>query len=393
MQIGFLRLSDENLYGVRSLSILEPLGLEYLIGNINPIHSYKMWDLNVGDVFNDYADCDFICITVPTPLYNQAKALISLIHTTCKAKVVVGGPHPSALPEECISDLGADYVVVGEGESALEHIFNNTHNQIITGESLDINLIKFPTRYGNRDNYKLDIEGNPNVASMITSRSCPYQCIFCSSKKIFGNKLRLRSVDNVIEELRIIKAIGYNHIIFLDDTFTFDRARTMDMCNEMIANNFKFNWWVDTRVDKVDEELLSKMKEAGCVFIVYGIESGNIDILKRIKKSITPDKAREAIKLTKKVGIKCKTNFMLGHVDETANQMIDTINLSLELRADKTSFYQVIPLPGTEQFKYVKISSTADYDNFKWYGDKVPSICKISSEKLKEMQKEAYRIS
>jgi hypothetical protein len=84
---------------------------------------------------------------------------------------------------------------------------------------------------------------------------------------------------------------------------------------------------------------------------------------------------------------------MLGHVDETANQMIDTINLSLELRADKTSFYQVIPLPGTEQFKYVKISSTADYDNFKWYGDKVPSICKISSEKLKEMQKEAYRIS
>ena len=134
------------------------------------------------------------------------------------------------------------------------------------------------------------------------------------------------------------------------------------------------------------------MKEAGCSFIVYGIESGNEEILKRIKKGINLEQIRKAVSITKKLGIKCKANLMLGHYMETMKQMTDTIKLGLELQADKTSFYKVIPLPGTELFKYIKLENTLEYDRFKWYGDNIPSICdkSINPEKLNTIQEMAY---
>lgn len=398
MKIGFVRLDDRQLYEGNRVSVLEPLGLEYVISNLGMDCDIATWDLNVGDEFKDYEACDYICITIPTPLYNQAKRLIERIRETCKAKVIVGGPHPSIHAVECVNDLKADYVVKGEGEGAIRRIIENPPNldyKILYNniEPLNIDSIKFPKRI-NKGRYRLDLPnvGDQTVASVITSRSCPYSCTFCSSKKILGNKLRMRSVDNLMEELIQLANMGYNTLIFLDDAFTFDRDRTMELCDRMKCLEFK--WWIDTRVDKVDEELLEHMKTAGCSFIVYGIESGNEEILKRIKKGITLDSVRKAAAATKKVGIGFKANLMLGHHNETLQQMTDTIKLALELRADKTSFYQVIPLPGTELFSYINIKDTSEYDRFKWYGDNIPTICdrSITSDKLKMIQEIAYNL-
>ena len=392
MKIGFVRLDDRQLYNDTRVSVLEPLGLEYLLSNIGIECEVKSWDLNIGDEFKDYYDCEFICITIPTPLYNQAKKLIKQIHETSNSKIIVGGPHASIFPDECINDLNSDYVVVGEGENVIKQIIDNPeikiHKQI---NPIDINNIKFPKKI-NKGKYKLDIDYNENqvVASVITARSCPYPCTFCSSKMVFGNKLRMRSVNNIIEELEFLKEQDYNTLIFLDDTFTFNRDRTIELCKRM--NNLNFEWWVDTRVDKVDDELLGYMKEAGCSFIVYGIESGNEEILKRIKKGINIEQIRKAVSLTKRLGIKCKANLMLGHYQETMQQMTDTIKLGLELQADKTSFYKVIPLPGTELFKYITLENTLEYDRFKWYGNNIPAICDktINPEKLNTIQEMAY---
>jgi anaerobic magnesium-protoporphyrin IX monomethyl ester cyclase len=393
MKIGFIRLSDQQLYE-KQVTVIEPLGLEYVMSNLGFESDIVFWDLNLGEIFEKYEDCNFICITIPTSLYNQAKQIIKKIHNTCEAKVIVGGPHPSINPTECLFDLGADFVVRGEGEGTIQKIIEN---QSLVGtinsncEPLDINSIKFPKRV-NVGKYKLDLDNYKNqvVASVITSRSCPYPCTFCSSKKIFGNKIRLRSVENIFEELVELKNTGYNTIIFLDDAFTFNRKRTIELCKKIEPLNFR--WWIDTRVDKIDQELLECMKKAGCAFIVYGIESGNEEILKRIKKGIDLETIRSAIKMTKDVGIKCKANLMLGHYKETLKQMTDTIKLGFELQADKTSFYQVIPLPGTELFEHIKLKNTTEYDRFKWYGNNIPVICdpSITSEKLKLVQEMAY---
>jgi radical SAM superfamily enzyme YgiQ (UPF0313 family) len=396
MKIGFIRLDDRQLYDNRPVTILEPLGLEYLISSIKNEHETVLWDLNLGDKLENYENCDYICLTVPTPLYNQAKHITKLIHDTSSAKVIVGGPHPSISPQECLDDLGADYAVKGEGELVLGDILQNYMDTgIYEGNpvNIDVNALKYPSRT-NKGRYRLDLspDEHQTVASVITSRSCPYPCTFCSSKKIFGNRLRLRSVDNIISELTELKTAGYDTLIFLDDAFTFDRQRTIEICKKMVGMGFR--WWIDTRVDKVDEELLEYMKAAGCAFIVYGIESGNEEILKRIKKGIHLDSIRNAVKITKAAGIRCKANLMLGHHDETIDQMADTISLALELQATKTSFYQVIPLPGTELFQYIKITDTSEYDRFKWYGDNIPTICdkSINSDKLKAIQELAYTL-
>lgn len=396
MKIGFVRLDDRNLYDSKPVTMLEPLGLEYLISNLGFECETVLWDLNSGDEFKDYEDCDYICITIPTPLYNQAKRLIKTIKWNCKAEIIVGGPHPSINPQECIDDLNADYAIKGEGENIIKRIITEKLSKgaytVPYGER-DIDSIAFPRRM-NKGRYRLDLNDTTNqtVASVITSRSCPYPCTFCSSKKIFGTKLRLRSVDNILAELSGLHNAGYDTLIFLDDAFTFNRQRTIDICKGMEGMNFK--WWIDTRVDNVDEELLEHMKSAGCSFIVYGIESGNEEILKRIKKGIHLPDIRKAIEITKKSGIGCKANLMLGHHNETLQQMADTINMALELGATKTSFYQVIPLPGTELFNHITINSTEEYDRFKWYGHDIPTICdkSISSSDLKIVQEMAYRL-
>lgn len=399
MKIGFVRLDDSPIYEKRSKSVLEPLGIQYLISNLKSQYDIKVWDLNVGDRFEDYDRFDYICITIPTPLYNNAKKLIESIHKNSPAKVIVGGPHPSARPNQSLNDLKADFVVVGEGECILNNILEGNSTEKILGVDkdktyLEINAINYPDRiHTDKNKYKLDYGDLDKqiLAGVITSRSCPYPCTFCASKTIFGNTLRKRTVKNILAELAELLENGYNTIIFLDDTFTFDKERTKYLCEQIIERKLKFIWWVDTRVDKVDRELLEIMSEAGCTFIVYGIESGNEDVLKSIKKRITLDDARGAIKITKEVGIECKANFILGHYGETESQMKDTINFAKELNANRTSFYQMIPLPGTANYDHLKEEVHSDYyDRFKWYGDDIPSICNVTAKRLKEIQQIGY---
>jgi len=191
---------------------------------------------------------------------------------------------------------------------------------------------------------------------IVTSRGCPFQCVYCAVRHTMGLPFRARSAENVVDEIKYWYNLGYNFFEIVDDCFTMDIDRAKKICDLIIENNLKikFNLANGIRADRVDEELLIKMKKAGCIFLAYGLESGNEWILKRIRKNITLEKAMETFKLTKRVGIKFAVNFIIGHPDETYEMAMDSIRFAKKIPADYVNFSNMVPYPGTETYNYVK---------------------------------------
>ena len=258
-------------------------------------------------------------------------------------------------------------------------------------KGIDINHYAHPERnLIDRSKLYLDFDFGVEkqvLASVITSRSCPFQCVFCSSKAIFGNKLRLRDIPDIRLELKGLKKIGVNTLIFLDDTFSINKQRTLDICS--VIKELGFSYWLDTRVDTVDDDIMMALKESGCKFIVFGIESGCPEILHRIKKNITVEQVRKAYKIVNKYDIATKVNFMIGHPGENRQQVMQTIQFATELPATKVSFHKIIPLPGTALFRLLCYDEKSNYNSFVWY--KNPStVSRISKNELEDLQQFAF---
>lgn len=396
--ILFVSLSTKRIYDIpEDRPLLEPLWAEYLAAMI-PEHNVHILDMNIdADVKTALEELnpDFIGISITTPLVKEAKVVIQTIRQVLPlAKIIIGGPHVCALEGK---DLDHDIAILGEAEASIKEIIEGYSKRTLKGSPLNgLDSLPFPARISrepHRLKYNFGVK-KQILASVITSRSCPYQCIFCASKSIFGNKLRFRSPENIIEELTDLKErYKVNSVIFLDDCFSLDKERVKKICTLMIERNLNIKWWVDTRCDHVDQPLLELMKAAGCMFIVYGVEAGSPEVLKRIRKNITIEQIREAFRVTKEAGIDTKCNIMLGHLDETEDQIWQSIALAKELAATKTSFYKVIALPGSELYdiatKRGLINSNSNFEDFAWYLN-TPNISKVSSERLEELQKIAY---
>jgi len=412
LDLLLIRPSNWSLYpkGERK-TFLEPIGLEYIASNcVKSGFSVKILDMDLRgeenreiDLFEIFCTYSvrYVGITAYSPLVKETKMVVDYVRANSYASIFVGGPHVSALmnseDRECLKSIGADFYVSGEGELTVSNILGSDAKEMgmfIDGKQLDnINEYPYPSR-NLIDRSRLYLDHNFGVkkqklASVITSRSCPYQCVFCASKTIFGNKLRLRSIDNIRGELEGLKDIGINTIIFLDDTFTFDKQRTLELCS--VIGKIGFSYWLDTRVDTVDDDIVLALKESGCKFITFGVESGSPEILRSIKKGITVEQVKNACELTRKYGISTKANFMIGHSGETRDQVMETIALARELASTKISFYKVIPLPGTKLFNMLDHKAKADFSNFAWYKNP-PIISKMTSEEMDELQVLAYKI-
>ncbi|MBI5871538.1 cobalamin B12-binding domain-containing protein [archaeon] len=292
--------------------------------------------------------------------------------------LVVGGPHASALPEEAISMQGIDAVVIGEGEyTALElfqAILNNKsietikgicfkkENRIIKTEprhlisSLD--EIPYPARelldqdwYSKRGSL---IRGLwLRTATIIGTRGCPGQCTYCSSNLTFGRKIRRRSVQNVIGEIKeLVKKYNIKGLFFCDDTLTTDKRWMSEFCSEIAK--LKLIWACQSRVSTVNEKMLKEMKDAGCVQIEYGCESGSQKVLNALRKNITVQQIRNAFALTKKARIRAMANFMIGNPEEHIEDVEMSANLSKELDADYTEIWITTPYPGSELYRQAR---------------------------------------
>jgi radical SAM superfamily enzyme YgiQ (UPF0313 family) len=291
--------------------------------------------------------------------------------------VVLGGPHPTALPEEVLYNDEVDIVVRGEGEITCLELVNiiadnrlNYRNrlELIDGISYkkdgkifhnkarkqidDLDSIPFPARH-------LLFEGDlyPSTAySLIfSSRGCPYNCIFCASKISWTRKIRYRSPKNVLKELSLVKE-KYNctNFRFQDDTLTVNNDYLVELCNMIILNKLNITWSCLARIDEMDEDTTRLMKKAGCSTVSLGIETGSKFSMKMIKKNINLDNVKNVINIYKKSGIITKGFFIYGFPWEDKAMIMESFKFIMELGLDSVEASVAMPLPGTELYDMVK---------------------------------------
>jgi len=306
-----------------------------------------------------------------------AKAFLPAVTT------VIGGPHVTALSAQTIADFPAfDVAVFGEGE----YTFFELVKAIGVGRGLeDIKGTAYRTANGIDTNECRELIKNldelpfpawefcprGSIYPIITARGCPFKCNFCM--RVMGNRLRRRTAQNVINELKnCIDTYSPELIHFMDETFTVDKRHLNGLLDLMLENGFqrKVRWDAQTRPDLADYDLFRKMKTAGCESLGFGIESGNEEISRASGKRITLAQAASAVRMAKKTGIKTGGFFILGHPFETPETAKDTINFATKLNTTTVTFGIMTPYPGTEIYEMArngrggyKLIST-DWDDF-----------------------------
>jgi len=400
-KILLVNLPFEKIYEKTSLKGVAPstppLGLACIGGSLSLNgHEVKLFDFNIYgndnfiEVLNIFAP-DFVGITFVTPLIKEAKR-ISDINKKINKKIVIigGGPHCSSFPESSVREALLDIGVVGEGDflineivsgkdlSQIKGIVYKKGNEIIVNEResfiKDLDSLPFPAySLYEKEKYKVPpaiARKNP-VAWLETSRGCVYGCTYCN-KSCFGKTFRVKSPERVIEEFVKIKNLGFREIHLTDDGFTTNIKRAKKICDLLIKSSVNIGWSTITgiRVDRVDFELLEKMRQAGCYRVYFGIESGNQTILNNIKKGTTLEQIRKAVFLAKKAKLEVAGYFMIGLPGESEETMQETINFAKSLDLDLAKISITIPLPATEIFNDLDkkgLIKTHDWEKFKFY--------------------------
>lgn len=284
--------------------------------------------------------------------------------------VCLGGPHVFLYPRETLNFPFVDSLVLGEGEmtfpellNALEKgkpleeqqgiAFRSGGEVILTNgrpliESLD--TLPFPARRLIPYQRYYSVLGREGImTTMITSRGCPFSCIYCGRFHI-GKRFRARSARNVVDEMEACLEMGIGEFQVFDDIFTLDKKRALAVCQEIVQRDLNLSWAIRSRVDTVDRELLQALARAGCRRISYGVEAGSDEILKNLKKGITTRQAEEAVRMTQEMGIAVLADFMLGSPGEKREHILRTIDFALKLRPDFAQFTVTTPYPATELY-------------------------------------------
>ena len=230
---------------------------------------------------------------------------------------------------------------------------------------------------------------------IVTSRGCPAGCTFCIKHVSYQYSVRLRSPEKIMEELWRLKSLGIHNIHMYADLFTVNRDQVVELCELMIAEDIQIRWTCNSRVDYVDEEMLQLMGNAGCWFISWGIESGNEQILKHVRKGAYPDKAERALRWAKQAEIKNWGYFIIGLPGETEETIRETIDFAKKLPLDIALFHVAAPYPGTPFFFEV-VENKWFRPGTRWEQvdmDKgtVLDYPQLSAEKILYWQKRAFR--
>jgi anaerobic magnesium-protoporphyrin IX monomethyl ester cyclase len=362
----------------------EPLGLLYLAATLEKFKiPVEVIDLNFHDLnILDKSNANWFGIYCSSSLLNSVLELNHYIKERHPgAKTMVGGPHATCMPQDFIKDF--DKIIIGEGEMAILSAFTST-SQVITCLPIEnLDRIPYPARHLIPiKEYHRRIAGQSSVGLM-TSRGCPSSCAFCS--KVWGKTVRFRSAKNVIGEVKeCIEKYNIHAFNIRDDTFTLNRVRFLDMMDEF--KNLNISWRCLTRVDQVDRDILNYMKKSGCAQIVYGLESGNQNILNNLGKGTTVKQNLEAIKLTKEVGIEAKAAVIVGNPGETWDTVKDTVNMIEDSMPDSVILCTFTPYPGSpvwnkpDKFK-MKIL-TRDVSKYMVVGENMRGKVVIETEKM-----------
>lgn len=293
--------------------------------------------------------------------------------------IIVGGPHITAISQETMKRFAHfDIGVLGEGEVTIVDlldtleaknvkylcdvsgiIYRDREKIIITKprEFLDeLDTLPLPAwdlLPDLRQNYFAPAwtKDSGQTATIVTSRGCPFQCIYCD-RKVFGNRVRLHSAEYVLEMIKTLHfKYKIRHLRIGEDNFISDKKRVHIICDSLIKEKIKATWSCLTRADFVDLELLSKMKRARCWSIAFGIETGSQQIHDIEKKNIDLEQIEKAVALTRKAGIKTIAFNMIGHPLETVETIKETINFNKKIKVDDFKTQFLVPFPGTELYQ------------------------------------------
>lgn len=293
---------------------------------------------------------NFYGFTATTPQYEFARILQKQVTNRGLGKTVIGGSHASVLPEACLED-GFDYVVKGYGEDALLAVAQGKEKMgFIQGTQVkNLDIQPLPAR---DDLYKSDYSFSygDKTGHMFTARGCPYGCYYCGAPEVYGTKVGFRSVEAVITEVQtMIDQFGTTDLYFFDPTFTLDRTRTIKLAERL--KDTGVNWTCQTRVDKIDSDLLVNLRKGGCTRISFGIEAGSPDVHGKLGKGTSTDQNAQAIQMAHDAGMKVKAYLMAALPEDnwrTADQFKEFI---IKNKPDSWLLSTFIPMLGTDYWR------------------------------------------
>lgn len=401
-------------YSTKARSNQIPIGLLYLQSYLKDRHNVEVFDMNALELpisaIEDEIDKfqpDLIGITVTIAKWNTVRGLARFVKENCRVPVIAGGVNPSLYPWETLQCNDIDYVISGFGQKPLEilchrleleqpvedipNVYTNKNcTQDTKGTFEFVNIDEFPMPDRSIlpiDDYEMPFFPENPASSMITSMGCPYKCSFCACKNF--KPVRLRTVENIIKEMKHVESLGIRSVLFNDELFTMSIGRIHDICSAIIFNDIKLHWGVRSRANLVHKESLELMKEAGCFNIHLGIESGTDRILGEMEKGIDIETIKESVNTIKDVGLSCTASFMIGYPDETHDEIMETIQLAQDLDLNTVQLYITQPEPCTKLYDQVYPDGNL-YSDFTLNPDSVDLTQNIASKIFTKEQLERY---
>ncbi len=279
--------------------------------------------------------------------------------------LVMGGSGSSTFEEQVLKKTKVEYIITREGEQALAELLSGKQQSKIKGliymkdgaikknptRPFQTNLDKLP--FPAYDIFPLEKYADSKIP-IVTSRGCPYSCTFCAMKASMGPAFRARSAENVVAEVEYWYGKGYRYFHIVDDNFTFDMNRAERFCDLVIEKgmtDIKWDLRNGVRCDKLNENLLRKMKQAGCFYLALGIESLDQQVLDRMKKNLRVEDVKNAVEALRKAGIPFGGFFIVGLLDDTFNKFLKSYEFARTAGFEEVRFYNPIPFPGTELYQ------------------------------------------
>ncbi len=314
---------------------------------------------------------DYLVVNIATPTLEHDLDAVKKAKEICpNITTVAKGAAFLTLGEKIVSEHNElDFGILGEAEDTLKDILDNKPKNNILGIYYkendevkftgkrpfieDLDSLPFPARHLVNNNIYRRPDNNKVQATIKVSRGCPFHCFFCLATPVSGAKVRRRSPENIVAEIReCVEKYNIKNFLFWSDIFNIDKDWTMKLCQAIIDSGLKITWSANTRADTADYEMAKIMYKSGCRLVSIGVESGSQYMLEKMGKKITLNDVRRTVKVFKKAKIRIYNYFVIGLPWETEETVEETIKFAIELNSDFISFYTATPLPGSRFYDY-----------------------------------------
>lgn len=385
-------------------AVAEKAGLEAKINDYSQNGDYEA-DLKE---FNP----DYLVVNIATPTLEHDLDAVKKAKEICPNVVTIAkGAAFLTLADRIIKEHNElDFGILGEAENTLKEILEGKPKAEISGLYYkendevkftgnrpfieDLDSLPFPARHLVDNNIYRRPDNNKVQATIKVSRGCPFHCFFCLATPVSGAKVRRRSPENIVAEIKeCVEKYNIKNFLFWSDIFNIDKEWTMKLCQTIIDSGLKITWSANTRADTADLEMAEMMYKSGCRLVSIGVESGSQYMLEKMGKKITLNDVRRTVKVFKKAKIRIYNYFVIGLPWETEETVEETIKFAIELNSDFISFYTATPLPGSRFYDYALEHNLFDketsFENAYYY----PAVNthNLSRERVFELHKSAIK--